>query len=596
MKSFKLNIHILIALLIVVLMGCEDTFLKENNYNKIIPGEYYSTATGVKSGINGLYGRLRYFYTTEFAVNMCENNTDMFVPPMSTGYMKIDPNTGFVRDFWNACYITINQCNTVIYALEKTSIAGLPDSLKVRYLGEARFIRAHFYDHLVKQFGDVPMPLVPTEGIVTTSYRTPTDSVWRQIIADLNYAVLHLPESYKPAEYGRVTRYAAMQNLAKVLLTARRSDLTSVRLALNYADTILNSGRYTLAKVNDLWDITKQRTPDVIQEIIFPVLYSKDVILNGDGNRAHLYFVSAYSNQHEGVIRSIEYGRGWDRLKPTKYAYRMFLNPKVDMGSKGKLLDARGTAWFQTQWNINREAGYVYSTIMYDPFLKVNREVYQPTGSKGMIAPYWNFSPEDCKAVWPVWVFLPDSMKPVVGDDIQSLSKPTAKWPSNVRFFSHLMFPYINKYLDPTRPDVNYEAGSKDVFVYRIAETYLIAAEAAYLLGDMEASRGYLNIVRKRAERDDPDAPDMLDQMAIKRTQVSADFILDERGRELIGELNRWYDLKRFGKLEERMKWPDIYYDNPVSWYNYWLRPIPREQLLRITNPQDFPQNPGYSN
>lgn len=593
MQSSKTNYIFLLVLLLAVLVGCEDSFLKETTYNKIIQGDYYTTANGIKSGVNGLYGRLRYFYTTEAAVNMCENNTDMFVPPMSTGYMKIDPNTGFVRDFWNTCYITINQCNTVIYALEKTQIQGLDENLRNRYLGEAKFIRAHFYDHLVKQFGDVPMPLTPSVGIVTTSRRVPIDSVWKLIISDLNYSIMHLPISYMPSEYGHITRYAAMQNMAKVLLTARRTNLESVQLALNYVDTIINSHRYLLSNVNDLWDITKQRTPDVIQEIILPVLYSKDVILNGEGNKAHLFFVCAYSEQHQGVIRSIEYGRGWDRLKPTKYAYRMFLNPGADVGSNSELLDARGVSWFQTKWNINREAGFIYSAIMYDPVLKVDRVVYQPKGSMAMMAPYWNFTPDDCKDVWPVWVYLPDSMKAVVGNNIQSLSKPNAMWPSNVRFFNHLMFPYINKYLDPTRPDINYEAGSKDVFVYRLAETYLLAAEAAFLLGKNEVASNYLNIVRKRAELD---SPDMYDKMLITKEDVTAEFILDERGRELIGELNRWYDLKRFGKLEERLKWKYLYYDNPVTWYNYWLRPIPREQLLRITNPQDFPQNPGYSN
>ena len=589
----RYHIPFLIALLVAMFVGCEDTFLKEINYNKITPGDYYSTASGIKSGVNGLYGRLRYFYTTEAAVNMCENNTDMFVPPMSIGYMKIDPNTGFVRDFWNTCYITINQCNTVIYALEKTTIEGLSDSLRTRYLAEAKFIRAHFYDHLVKQFGDVPMPLTPTVGIVTTSRRVPIDSVWNVIMSDLNYSILHLPESYSASEYGHITRYAAMQNMAKVLLTNRRDDLVAMKLSRSYADTILNSHKFLLSNVDNLWDITKQRTPDVIQEVIFPVLYSKDVILNGDGNRAHLFFVCAYSEQHPGVIRSIEYGRGWDRLKPTKYAYRMFLNPNDDLSSESKLVDARGTAWFQTKWKINHEEGYVYSSIMYDPTLKVNRVVYLPTGSKAMMAPFWTFSPDNCKAVWPELVYLPDSMKAVVGDNIQSLSKPNATWPSNVRFFNHLMFPYLNKYLDPTRPDINYEAGSKDVFVYRLAETYLIAAEAAFLLGKKEEAANYLNMVRQRAERDDPD---MYGKMQIAKEDVTADFILDERGRELIGELNRWYDLKRFGKLEERLKWPNLYYDNPVTWYNYWLRPIPREQLLRITNPQDFPQNPGYNN
>lgn len=597
MKTLKYNILTsLLPLITLLLAGCEDSFLKESPYNKITPGDYYSTPAGIKSGINGLYGRLRYFYTSEAVVNMCENNTDMFVPPMSTGYLKIDPNTGFVRDFWNVCYVNINQCNTVIEALENNPIQGLSDSLRCRYLGEARFIRAHFYDHLVKQFGDVPMPLKPSAGIVTTSGRIASDSVWAQVIADLRYSVSHLPAGYLPAEYGRITRYAAMQNLAKVLLTVYRNDNKSLQLARNYADSIINSGNYSLASLSDLWDITKQRTPDVLREVIFPVLYSKDVIMNGDGNKAHLFFVCAYSEQHPGVIRSVEYGRGWDRLKPSKYAYRMFLNPAFDVGSKGKLLDNRGIAWFQTEWNINREAGYVYSSVLYDPILNVDRVVYQSTGSPAMMAPYWNFTPADCKAVWPVWVFLPDSMKAVVGNNIQSITNPYAAWPSNVKFYNHLMFPYINKYLDPTRPDVNYEAGSKDVFVYRLAETYLIAAEASFLLGDIDAARGYLNIVRKRAERDDPDEPEMIDQMIIKKNQVTAEFILDERGRELIGELNRWYDLKRFGKLEERMKWPNLYYDNPVTWYNYWLRPIPREQLLRITNPEDFPQNPGYSN
>jgi len=596
MKNSRFYIPVIIALLFAVLVGCEDSFLKETTYNKITPGNYYTTPSAIKSGVNGLYARLRYFYTTEAVVNMCENNTDMFVPPMSTGYMKVDPNTGFVRDFWNVCYININQCNTVIDALDNTVILGLSDSLKYRYLGEAKFIRAHFFDHLVKQFGDVPMPLKPSIGIVTTSRRVAADSVWVEIIKDLKYSIGHLPEKYLPSEYGRITKYTAMQNLAKVLLTARRTNMGSVQLARNYADTILNSNNYSLANLSNLWDITKQRTPDVIQEVIFPVLYSKDVILNGDGNKSHLYFVCAYPEQHPGVIRSIEYGRGWDRLKPTKYAYKLYLNPDVDITSKSKLLDNRGVAWFQTSWNINREAGYIYSSILYDPILKVDRVVYQATGSKAMMAPFWKFSPADCKAVWPTWVYLPDSMKAVVGNDIQSLAKPNATWPSNVKFFNHLMFPYITKFLDPTRPDINYEAGSKDVFVYRLGETYLIAAEAAFLLGYNDDARDYINMVRKRAERDGFDAPQMYDKMLISSDQVDANFILDERGRELIGELNRWYDLKRFGKLEERMKWPNLYYDNPVTWYNYWLRPIPREQLLRITNPEDFPQNPGYSN
>ncbi len=584
----------LILLIAIVFSSCEDSFLNEIPYNKVTQGNYYSTVEGIKGGVNGLYARLRFLYISESAMNVLENGTDLNIWPNMSGRPPVDPTTGYVRDLWNVCYININQCNEVIYALENNELPGLTNQLRERYLGEAKFIRAHYFDHLVKSFGDVPMTLEPTKGIVTTATRTPANQVWEQIISDLTYATVKCPTKYtdQSSDYGRVTKYAAMHSLSKVLLTAKRTDQASIAKARAYADTVINSGNYSLvSNTFDLWDITKMRN----SEVIFPVCYSRDVILNGNGNQSHLYFVSGYSEVHAGVKRVLEYGRGWIRVKPTRYAYELFLNPGIDTHDNSRLADKRGKDWFQTDWNITQPT---FSQTLFNPVTKANQVVSLVKGNLGMVTPYWYNSLEAAeyvKKMWPVWVWLPDHMGSIVGTDIQSVSKPNATWPSNTRISYIMMYPYLRKHLDPLRPDANYSQGSRDVFVYRLAETYLLAAEAAFLLNDKVAAANYINVVRKRAERTEPE---FVDKLKISSEQVTADYILDERGRELIGEMHRWYDLKRFDKLTERMNGSKVYYQTPA--YNFQkymeLRPIPRDQMLNLTNAAEFPQNPGYVN
>ncbi len=103
----------------------------------------------------------------------------------------------------------------------------------------------------------------------------------------------------------------------------------------------------------------------------------------------------------------------------------------------------------------------------------------------------------------------------------------------------------------------------------------------------MEGAK-FINVVRKRAAWPGKEAA-----MELQSASLTIDAILDERALELGGERLRWADLKRTGKLIERVK-----LHNPLGRPNiqekHLLRPIPADMIDRLTNKNEFPQNPGY--
>jgi hypothetical protein len=183
---------------------------------------------------------------------------------------------------------------------------------------------------------------------------------------------------------------------------------------------------------------------------------------------------------------------------------------------------------------------------------------------------------------------------------------------------------------------VNEEAGTRDGILARFAETYLIAAEAYGRKGDYAKALSYINILRNRAAykageakptafslveggtRGDVastaaalqvtmakfttnDPAEMYPPSATTQQDRFIAFILNERTRELAGELHRWEDLARTETLVERARTfnPDTRAE--IQPYHK-LRPIPREHLERIfragqaLSPEErqAEQNPGY--
>jgi hypothetical protein len=121
--------------------------------------------------------------------------------------------------------------------------------------------------------------------------------------------------------------------------------------------------------------------------------------------------------------------------------------------------------------------------------------------------------------------------------------------------------------------------------VHRLADTYLMLAEAQFKLGKQAESVAAINMVRVRAA-----AAGKADNMKV--TAVDMNLIMEERARELAGEQTRWMDLKRWKNLIERVKLYNV--DGAVGISDrHYVRPIPQKQVDLSEN-GGFPQNAGY--
>jgi len=129
--------------------------------------------------------------------------------------------------------------------------------------------------------------------------------------------------------------------------------------------------------------------------------------------------------------------------------------------------------------------------------------------------------------------------------------------------------------------DVQNSSNFNDEIYLRLAETYLLLAEAQFRLGDLTGAATTLNVIRARANA-----------TPITAAQVTLDFILDERSRELVSEEHRRYTLLRTGTWFTRTKLYNLYAGTKITLRDTIL-PIPQSVIdANLTKP--MAQNPGY--
>ena len=555
----------------------------------------------------------------------------------------------FINPQWQGAYTIIARANVVLDNGPNTAVGGaLTQATKNSRLGEAYFLRAWAYFDLLQQYGCGTGPTcgvtinLHTGALSTEATRQSEDSTYKVIISDLNQAATLLPVTQ--ADFGRITQGAAQDLLAKVYLTRAYAPWNTAnkqadfQQALTLAKQVINSGTYSLVPLfADLWcgthssskpadpgrqsfcDLTNSNWSEKNSEIIWSIQYSYDPTQyagpNGGTtgtNYNHLIFLSQYDGGAggwaAGITRDLDDGRPFRRIRPTPYNMYLYMQTRcggVQCAPGMDVVDTRFDASYQTVWFANGNASNPAGTC---PACTSGAPLHGSMQAGSQVGA----NPGSDTALVYLMYDVPDSYRQTkaykIGTPCATLSRgdPNADCGQNndaKGMFGYAHYPSLKKFQDNARTGgFNDQNGGKDRIVLRLGETYLTAAEAAVGLGDQATAAQMINVLRVRAACDPSgNGPKLCatshksdPSILVQASQMTLDFIMDERERETGGEFSRWEDLRRPGQayFQARVAAHNPYAAKYIAAKD-WFRPIPAQQVQGVTG-TPYPQNAGW--
>ena len=404
------------------------------------------------------------------------------------------------------------------------------------------------------------------------------------------------------SEYGRVSKAAAKHLRSLVYLTrgyqtyGASSDFDNA--LADAEDVIRNSGHELLPD----YALVHRQSNEENNEIIFCVNYAnKDKYW---GNLWSEFYMPVYREGWVDLAPDNMYGADAAAytIMPTKYAYLLFDWKK----------DQRARVTFMSPYNGDAATSVDGRTCGNNYFQSINGSVV-PKGEPVIYFPvpleggfnnhtYTQVEKDAAKEKgqyyfnYPSGTLAEKSYKEVAGDDYYIMGYQGGDAGSRT-WLPVWKFKDVNMQHGGTGGSVGH--GSGDIYMYRLAETYLIAAEAAVQVNDNAKALMYINTVRQRASNNAPEGG-----LNLYSGTITIDDVLDERALELFGEVPRWNDLTRTGKLAERVleyNWDVSNIDGAVKTElststnaKFSLRPIPLAWLNSLSNGQELGNNLGW--
>lgn len=552
MKKQKMKKYIWILSLMVSIYpmtGCKK-FLDEKQVSNLTQ-DYYNNESGLESLVNGLYviARVKHEWDANGA-RLIDPETDAYQTStvanaqMSTAAYGNDVSTIATNmvNFIGAAnsnyapmgaYPHINNCNIALDVIDnvKPGKFGSDETFNKQRKSEVLFLRSWAYYLVSNQLGDVPLLLTPKREDNGIYYypKTSLENVYKQIISDMRFAYANLAGT--TSDRGRATKWAAGHFLAKLYLNRAQgskyknssephlkmlykgdvaTDLDSVILLTT---EVINGNGGVGSLAPDYWTLFDPKVSETApsKEVLWAAQFDLNITLDGrfGGNRSCNYHTGDYTTT-SGVARAMAYGRPFGTFKPTDWAYDNF---------RDKVNDSRYYKTFQYEYISNMPAStstsFTWSATTAS-YWNTNKPASEPavtSGSKRIL--------NGSRAL----IYL-ENQKTEALDSMMVMSLPyqfIVRWirsETTGRYYYRVFVdnasmglanqripPYLSskKFIDPLRGgsadegNFNSESGTRDAILMRLAETYMLRAEAYGRKGQFTLALNDINVLRQRA-------------------------------------------------------------------------------------------------
>lgn len=544
----KINTIILCSAL-AAMPACSG-FLDQNPTTSLSEKTVYSSESTLESQVTGCYlsmhdsylwkGCMAEFFHTSSGLLMWKGirNTDEWLDGLN--FAKYSTNDAGNTRIWRALYSGINRCNRLLAALPDSPVE---QSFKTEVEAEVRLIRAILYFTAVRIWGDVPLILEPAEDYNhVNNPRMHFVKVYTQVLEDLIFAEQNMRSAARQEEVnpgkGRPNRWAATSMKASVYITiaslldspddnfwdndkpGRTPDFSG--LGIRTADDAYRLAYNTAENViqNGPYSLVPDyRTLFRWSEAGDWFLPERIICLESTPEAGQNYnSVRMLPQYPEGSANTVTENRNWGRVRPSRFLIDNFI--RVGGGFKGTEETTQDI--YQTTTDPRYDASFFTSFL--------------------------NQSTQKTVKTYPLVIV--------------SSSDATA-------------FPYYKKYLDPSYDVTN---GKADFYLMRLAELYLISAEASAGLcssiGDNYSQRALdrLNDIRRRARQSTDSGEEALNPVELQMSDFSSpqellNMVFWDRVCELTGEGHERFDTHRHGAtwLRDNIAIPENHFleDNP---------------------------------
>ncbi|WP_236973607.1 RagB/SusD family nutrient uptake outer membrane protein [Membranihabitans maritimus] len=553
----------------------QDDFLKEVPLDFYSPENAFITNEDFQSAVMHLYGQYRADFWDDSGsggVYSVWQFTDLVHGTSSAGLMNHAGNltsqsSTVYEYFWKRAYRIIYDANTIIERSEAQE-SELTDEQKKLIQAEAMFFRGYMYKLLANMYGGVPITLEETKEPKRDYVRASREETYLQAATDLKFAADNLPD-INEVDNTRINNLAAFHYLSEVYISLEQwpNAIDAASMVIDHPSTALMTERFG----TDV-DPERNRFPAPFNDTIYGGDVFWDLFRPGNQNRSAGNTEAIWVMQYAVDIPGGSGSRGGFPLERQAC-------PRVYQTS---IINDNGTlhpvAPHPNTYLTGRGIGGMRPTNFF------LRELWERSGFDQDIRNSKYNIVRDMPVMNPEsdhygkWVFR-DNV-PIV---LESEADTTRSWypylAKTTTVGKHPEFLYLPDQTVPGSLTSRARDTYRENYIIRLAETYLLRAEAYLGQNDLINAAADINVVRHRAH-----APD------VNPSDVNIDYILDERLRELAFEEYRSVTLRRLGLLVERCK----KYNPLIQYQDYHnLYPIPFSEIEKNTG-SVLEQNPGY--